>query len=393
MTNTEKIREYFQKIRNAIRSKLPDINNLSIDSIAKNIEKIENGLDITNSYIEHKYNSIYNGKLKAGDFIKIANSYQYTEEEMDSNIKLYSNCVSNDKQICSLYTDIDNNLYFYYDRKTYLLDEANNYIELKQVTKKDDNIVILYNKDNYYYKTLIEKNNISIIDKQEGKILGIKNNNLIIQNNEIIKIDKYLLSDIIDFYYDEKNDNIYYITDTNDLYYNGMLIKGNLKNGKIKLAKKERNTEDIYHIYYETDNVLHELIINQNHENNILRDNILQVDLNNTYHYEVYDLEEKIGIIYQDYMDDSIHFITYNGEIYNDSLLASNIITYTLLYQDMDKLIILFNNKKIIFNLQKGTLNIAKVTKPEDYIAGICISNYELMSGNQVRILCPKEEK
>ena len=47
----------------------------------------------------------------------------------------------------------------------------------------------------------------------------------------------------------------------------------------------------------------------------------------------------------------------------------------------------------IIFNLQKGTLNIAKVTKPEDYIAGICISNYELMSGNQVRILCPKEEK
>ena len=46
----------------------------------------------------------------------------------------------------------------------------------------------MYNKDNYYYKTLIEKNNISIIDKQEGKILGIKNNNLIIQNNEIIKI-------------------------------------------------------------------------------------------------------------------------------------------------------------------------------------------------------------
>ena len=32
MTNTEKIREYFQKIRNAIRSKLPDINNLSIDN-------------------------------------------------------------------------------------------------------------------------------------------------------------------------------------------------------------------------------------------------------------------------------------------------------------------------------------------------------------------------
>lgn len=395
MNAKERIEECFKKIRKAISLKREDMpENLSITKMAEEIQKIDNGLEINNGTINEKYTNLFNDNVEPGEFIKIVNGYNY-QIEQKKPINLYSCCVTNLNSIAQLWTDKDDNLIFELNNNKYYLNkQIKYYIELKQVKIKENIINFIFNADYFYYEIEIntKTKKLEITKEQQGRIIKINDFQIIIKNNDLYTIynqDKdILLTDITSLSFDNEN-NVGYIKNNSQLYFNNNLILDNLNNGIIKAIFKK--DERLWYIYYENMGLLYQGVIRNEELDHI---QIVPLDINTTYNYQVYNLDNKVGFLYQSYVNNILYFTISSNEEYNEGYLAKDLPTYEVLYQDVDKLILLIDNQTITtFNLQEGAIYVTSAIKAGDYINGICISNPKLMIGNQVRILCPKEEK
>lgn len=395
MNAKERVEECFKKIREAISSKREDVpENLSITKMAEEIRKIDNGLEINNGTINEKYTGLFNDSIEPGNFVKIVNGYKY-QIERKKNINLYSCCTTNLKSIAQLYTDKDDNLIFELNNNRYYLNkQIEYYIELKQVKIKENIINFIFNADHFYYEIEIniKTKELNVIKEQQGKIIKINDFQTIIRDNDLYTIynqdTNILLTDITSLSFDNEN-NVGYIKNNNQLYFNNNLILDNLDNGIIKAIFKK--DERLWCIYYENMGLLYQGVIRDEKLDHI---QVIPLDINTTYNYQIYSLDNKVGFLYQSYLNNVLYFTISSNEEYNEGYLAKDLPTYEVLYQDADKLILLLDNRTITtFNLREGAMYATSAIKAGDYINGICISNPKLMIGNQVRILCPKEEK
>ena len=396
MNAKERVEECFKKIRKAISSKREDVpENLSITRMAEEIQKIDNGLEINNGTINEKYTGLFNDSIEPGNFVKIVNGYKH-QIERKKNINLYSCCATNLKNIAQLYTDKDDNLIFELNNDRYYLNkQIEYYIELKQVKIKENIINFIFNADHFYYEIEIniKTKELNVVKEQQGKIIKINDFQTIIKDNDLYTIynnqdRNILLTDITSLSFDNKN-NVGYIKNNNQLYFNNNLILDNLDNGIIKAIFKK--DERLWCIYYENMGLLYQGVIRDEKLDHI---QVIPLDINTTYNYQIYSLDNKVGFLYQSYLNNVLYFTISSNEEYNEGYLAKDLSTYEVLYQDADKLILLLDNRTITtFNLREGATYATSAIKAGDYINGICISNPKLMIGNQVRILCPKEEK
>lgn len=395
MNAKERVEECFKKIREAISSKREDVpENLSITKMAEEIRKIDNGLEINNGTINEKYTGLFNDSIEPGNFVKIVNGYKY-QIERKKNVNLYSCCTTNLKSIAQLYTDKDDNLIFELNNNRYYLNrQIKYYIELKQVKIKENIINFIFNADHFYYEIEIniKTKELNVVKEQQGKIIKINDFQTIIRDNDLYTIynqdTNILLTDITSLSFDNEN-NVGYIKNNNQLYFNNNLILDNLDNGIIKAIFKK--DERLWCIYYENMGLLYQGIIRDEKLDHI---QVIPLDINTTYNYQIYNLDNKVGFLYQSYLNNVLYFTISSNEEYNEGYLAKDLPTYEVLYQDADKLILLLDNRTITtFNLREGAMYATSAIKAGDYINGICISNPKLMIGNQVRILCPKEEK
>lgn len=395
MNAKERVEECFKKIREAISSKREDVpENLSITKMAEEIRKIDNGLEINNGTINEKYTGLFNDSIEPGNFVKIVNGYKY-QIERKKNVNLYSCCTTNLKSIAQLYTDKDDNLIFELNNNRYYLNkQIEYYIELKQVKIKENIINFIFNADHFYYEIEIniKTKELNVIKEQQGKIIKINDFQTIIRDNDLYTIynqdTNILLTDITSLSFDNEN-NVGYIKNNNQLYFNNNLILDNLDNGIIKAIFKK--DERLWCIYYENMGLLYQGVIRDEKLDHI---QVIPLDINTTYNYQIYSLDNKVGFLYQSYLNNVLYFTISSNEEYNEGYLAKDLPTYEVLYQDADKLILLLDNRTITtFNLREGAMYATSAIKAGDYINGICISNPKLMIGNQVRILCPKEEK
>lgn len=395
MNAKERVEECFKKIREAISSKREDVpENLSITKMAEEIRKIDNGLEINNGTINEKYTGLFNDSIEPGNFVKIVNGYKY-QIERKKNINLYSCCTTNLKSIAQLYTDKDDNLIFELNNNRYYLNkQIEYYIELKQVKIKENIINFIFNADRFYYEIEIniKTKELNVVKEQQGKIIKINDFQTIIRDNDLYTIynqdTNILLTDITSLSFDNEN-NVGYIKNNNQLYFNNNLILDNLDNGIIKAIFKK--DERLWCIYYENMGLLYQGVIRDEKLDHI---QVIPLDINTTYNYQIYSLDNKVGFLYQSYLNNVLYFTISSNEEYNEGYLAKDLSTYEVLYQDADKLILLLDNRTITtFNLREGATYATSAIKAGDYINGICISNPKLMIGNQVRILCPKEEK
>lgn len=395
MNAKERVEECFKKIREAISLKREDVpENLSITKMAEEIQKIDNGLEINNGTINEKYTSLFNDSVEPGNFVKIINGYKYQVEQKKS-INLYSCCVTNLKNIAQLYTDKDDNLIFELNNDRYYLNkQIKYYIELKQVKIKENIINFIFNADHLYYEIEIDikTKELKVVKEQQGRIIKINDFQIIIKDNDLYTIynqdTNILLTDITSLSFDNEN-NVGYIKNNNQLYLNNSLILDNLDNGVIKAIFKK--DERLWYVYYENMGLLYQGIIRNE---KLDQTQVVPLDINTTYNYQVYNLNNKVGFLYQSYVNNVLYFTISSNEEYNEGYLAKDLPTYEVLYQDIDKLILLLDNQTITtFNLQEGAIYVTSAIKAGDYINGICISNPKLMIGNRVRILCPKEEK
>lgn len=395
MNAKERVEECFKKIREAISSKREDVpENLSITKMAEEIRKIDNGLEINNGTINEKYTGLFNDSIEPGNFVKIVNGYKY-QIERKKNVNLYSCCTTNLKSIAQLYTDKDDNLIFELNNNRYYLNkQIEYYIELKQVKIKENIINFIFNADHFYYEIEIniKTKELNVIKEQQGKIIKINDFQTIIRDNDLYTIynqdTNILLTDITSLSFDNEN-NVGYIKNNNQLYFNNNLILDNLDNGIIKAIFKK--DERLWCIYYENMGLLYQGVIRDEKLDHI---QVIPLDINTTYNYQIYSLDNKVGFLYQSYLNNVLYFTISSNEEYNEGYLAKDLSTYEVLYQDADKLILLLDNRTITtFNLREGAMYATSAIKAGDYINGICISNPKLMIGNQVRILCPKEEK
>lgn len=395
MNAKERVEECFKKIREAISSKREDVpENLSIIKMAEEIRKIDNGLEINNGTINEKYTGLFNDSIEPGNFVKIVNGYKY-QIERKKNVNLYSCCTTNLKSIAQLYTDKDDNLIFELNNNRYYLNrQIKYYIELKQVKIKENIINFIFNADHFYYEIEIniKTKELNVVKEQQGKIIKINDFQTIIRDNDLYTIynqdTNILLTDITSLSFDNEN-NVGYIKNNNQLYFNNNLILDNLDNGIIKAIFKK--DERLWCIYYENMGLLYQGIIRDEKLDHI---QVIPLDINTTYNYQIYSLDNKVGFLYQSYLNNVLYFTISSNEEYNEGYLAKDLSTYEVLYQDADKLILLLDNRTITtFNLREGAMYATSAIKAGDYINGICISNPKLMIGNQVRILCPKEEK
>lgn len=395
MNAKERVEECFKKIREAISSKREDVpENLSITKMAEEIRKIDNGLEINNGTINEKYTGLFNDSIEPGNFVKIVNGYKY-QIERKKNVNLYSCCTTNLKSIAQLYTDKDDNLIFELNNNRYYLNkQIEYYIELKQVKIKENIINFIFNADHFYYEIEIniKTEELNVVKEQQGKIIKINDFQTIIRDNDLYTIynqdTNILLTDITSLSFDNEN-NVGYIKNNNQLYFNNNLILDNLDNGIIKAIFKK--DERLWCIYYENMGLLYQGVIRDEKLDHI---QVIPLDINTTYNYQIYSLDNKVGFLYQSYLNNVLYFTISSNEEYNEGYLAKDLSTYEVLYQDADKLILLLDNRTITtFNLREGATYATSAIKAGDYINGICISNPKLMIGNQVRILCPKEEK
>lgn len=395
MNAKERVEECFKKIREAISSKREDVpENLSITKMAEEIRKIDNGLEINNGTINEKYTGLFNDSIEPGNFVKIVNGYKY-QIERKKNVNLYSCCTTNLKSIAQLYTDKDDNLIFELNNNRYYFNkQIEYYIELKQVKIKENIINFIFNADHFYYEIEIniKTKELNVIKEQQGKIIKINDFQTIIRDNDLYTIynqdTNILLTDITSLSFDNEN-NVGYIKNNNQLYFNNNLILDNLDNGIIKAIFKK--DERLWCIYYENMGLLYQGVIRDEKLDHI---QVIPLDINTTYNYQIYSLDNKVGFLYQSYLNNILYFTISSNEEYNEGYLAKDLSTYEVLYQDVDKLILLLDNRTITtFNLREGAIYATSAIKTGDYINGICISNPKLMIGNQVRILCPKEEK
>lgn len=395
MNAKERVEECFKKIRKAISSKREDVpENLSITKMAEEIQKIDNGLEINNGTINEKYTGLFNDSIEPGNFVKIVNGYKY-QIERKKNVNLYSCCTTNLKSIAQLYTDKDDNLIFELNNNRYYLNkQIEYYIELKQVKIKENIINFIFNADHFYYEIEIniKTKELNVVKEQQGKIIKINDFQTIIRDNDLYTIynqdTNILLTDITSLSFDNEN-NVGYIKNNNQLYFNNNLILDNLDNGIIKAIFKK--DERLWCIYYENMGLLYQGVIRDEKLDHI---QVIPLDINTTYNYQIYSLDNKVGFLYQSYLNNVLYFTISSNEEYNEGYLAKDLSTYEVLYQDADKLILLLDNRTITtFNLREGATYATSAIKAGDYINGICISNPKLMIGNQVRILCPKEEK
>lgn len=395
MNAKERVEECFKKIREAISSKREDVpENLSITKMAEEIRKIDNGLEINNGTINEKYTGLFNDSIEPGNFVKIVNGYKY-QIERKKNVNLYSCCTTNLKSITQLYTDKDDNLIFELNNNRYYLNkQIEYYIELKQVKIKENIINFIFNADHFYYEIEIniKTKELNVVKEQQGKIIKINDFQTIIRDNDLYTIynqdTNILLTDITSLSFDNEN-NVGYIKNNNQLYFNNNLILDNLDNGIIKAIFKK--DERLWCIYYENMGLLYQGVIRGEKLDHI---QVIPLDINTTYNYQIYSFDNKVGFLYQSYLNNVLYFTISSNEEYNEGYLAKDLPTYEVLYQDADKLILLLDNRTITtFNLREGAMYATSAIKAGDYINGICISNPKLMIGNQVRILCPKEEK
>ena len=395
MNAKERVEECFKEIREAISLKREDVpENLSITKMAEEIQKIDNGLEINNGTINEKYTGLFNDSIEPGNFVKIVNGYKY-QIERKKNINLYSCCATNLKSIAQLYTDKDDNLIFELNNDRYYLNkQIKYYIELKQVKIKENIINFIFNADHFYYEIEIntETKELKVAKEQQGRIIKINDFQTIIKDNDLYTIynqdTNILLTDITSLSFDNEN-NVGYIKSNNQLYLNNSLILDNLDNGIIKAIFKK--DERLWYVYYENMGLLYQGIIR---DEKLDHTQVIPLDINTTYNYQIYNLDNKVGFLYQSYLNNILYFTISSNEEYNEGYLAKDLPTYEVLYQDVDKLILLLDNQTITtFNLQEGAIYATSAIKAGDYINGICISNPKLMIGNQVRILCPKEEK
>lgn len=395
MNAKERVEECFKKIREAISSKREDVpENLSITKMAEEIRKIDNGLEINNGTINEKYTGLFNDSIEPGNFVKIVNGYKY-QIERKKNVNLYSCCTTNLKSIAQLYTDKDDNLIFELNNNRYYLNkQIEYYIELKQVKIKENIINFIFNADHFYYEIEIniKTKELNVVKEQQGKIIKINDFQTIIRDNDLYTIynqdTNILLTDITSLSFDNEN-NVGYIKNNNQLYFNNNLILDNLDNGIIKAIFKK--DERLWCIYYENMGLLYQGVIRDEKLDHI---QVIPLDINTTYNYQIYSFDNKVGFLYQSYLNNVLYFTISSNEEYNEGYLAKDLPTYEVLYQDADKLILLLDNRTITtFNLREGAMYATSAIKAGDYINGICISNPKLMIGNQVRILCPKEEK